>query len=738
MNNNEINNNLDTVSGVDRVSRKKGGKIAAVVGAVAVVAAGGGIAAYNFSDYVKNQVKLKVSSPEKYYAWVNEENSKTLAKEISDRYRQSIDKIKAGATETLNLKYEPSEEIKSSLIEEITNGETNEEYQMITDIINNVANIELGITGSSFGDTASGSIYGNLNSERLLTFDFAIDGTQAFGRIAELTDRWIGTDLSETISDITYNEDSEKQLNAYNEFVKDPESFMTPEELEDLITRYSAVWNNSVEDVTLEKSESVAVLDISTDYTVVSVEIDSEKAKQISENFINEAKNDTFLKTLVVDKFQICTEEEYNQSLDDALSELNEESEIKNVVTLNAYIDPKGTIRGYSVDAGEEGSFSFIIAKDDSLVRAESYFIEDGNETCRFELYADENDDKYTGYANFTADGETVKADFTDIEVVNKDYGYINGSVTVTIPDSDPFTIDFASDGSSQEFAGDLNIEGENYGRITFTLSVNEGASPEIPDKDGALIVDENSSDFISEYVDQSQFETFVHDLLIKIGVNEEYSKSISSMAGSSLYNTYEYNFNYDDDDDFDYDWDDDDDDYDIPEKSDDDDKITENEISEEEVSEKDDDNDDDFSDSFYDNQIGLTVMDNSENVLYIAGLIDDDDTGIGVNPEITGNGTYTATYTLNDDVTGDGFSVLAVGGYNVENAENVMLEIKSLKIDGNDIKVSSAYRTDGYDDGTVETALYYAGDDSYNFADVENIGEWKSIEVTFEVMGLD
>ena len=68
---NDFNNNVgDVVTGVETVKKKHTGLIlgvAAVVtaGAVAVVA-GGGVAAYCLSDFVKNQVKLRISSPEKH------------------------------------------------------------------------------------------------------------------------------------------------------------------------------------------------------------------------------------------------------------------------------------------------------------------------------------------------------------------------------------------------------------------------------------------------------------------------------------------------------------------------------------------------------------------------------------------------------------------------------------------------------------------------------------------------
>ena len=53
-----------------KIAKKKGKKAALIGGISAAVIVGGSAAAYGFSDTVKNQVKLRLSKPENYYAWV--------------------------------------------------------------------------------------------------------------------------------------------------------------------------------------------------------------------------------------------------------------------------------------------------------------------------------------------------------------------------------------------------------------------------------------------------------------------------------------------------------------------------------------------------------------------------------------------------------------------------------------------------------------------------------------------
>ena len=79
--NNNMNNTFSdnyemTVSGVENVTRKgKGRKAAMTAGGIAAIIACSSITAYAASDTVKNQVKLRLSSPEKYYAWITEKEA---------------------------------------------------------------------------------------------------------------------------------------------------------------------------------------------------------------------------------------------------------------------------------------------------------------------------------------------------------------------------------------------------------------------------------------------------------------------------------------------------------------------------------------------------------------------------------------------------------------------------------------------------------------------------------------
>ena len=160
--------NYDVVSGVETVrKRKKGPIIAAVTAGVLAVGAGGTLIAYNTSDFVKNKIKLATLSPEKYYAWVNEENSKEATKKFADSYKELADLMsgnsKDDTSSDFKISYSATDDVKSELLTTIF-GTGYEEYEdndtkEFIDVINNINKITLGSNSASKGTNGSGSVF---------------------------------------------------------------------------------------------------------------------------------------------------------------------------------------------------------------------------------------------------------------------------------------------------------------------------------------------------------------------------------------------------------------------------------------------------------------------------------------------------------------------------------------------------------------------------------------------------
>lgn len=741
---NEFNANAgDVVSGVEVVKKSKtglivGGLAVLTAGAVAVVA-GGGIAAYCLSDFVKNQVKLRVSSPESYYAWVYEKNADAAAKQISTAYAKSLDKIEAGQKTSLSLRYDLTDEARDFFIDEFDLDRNSRDEER--GVVENLKNITIGADGSSKDSLVSGKGYIDWNDDRLVTADLAIDNSTMdyFVRIPELTDKWLAVEAEKLIEENSYGDSEQEVIDAYKKAAQDPRSVISPEEIEELADRYIKVWNESVGDVKLEKKQTVTINDIDMNYTVVSVELTQQKFIEIGEKMLNTAKDDELLKEIVVDRLHQMDADEYAEAIDDAIENIKDDTvDTETVLTLDTYIDAKGVIRGFGATTNNENEeFLAVIGKKDSKVRGTCYLY-DGSEEPEFTatLTAEESNKKYSGTLDFVIDeDESWSLDFNDFEIVDEDYGYFNATTVLNIKDyDDEFSIplDFSTDGHKQAVAGDIVIDGTNYGTLTLALGLETGAEPTLPSKDGAcLITSENTDEFWRDYVTQDEMEKFLTDLFKKLGINDKNASDYAADCAEDMY--YDWDSYYDDYDDDDFDWDDDDDDDDDDEDWDDDD--WDYDIAE--------------GPSVEDGQAYLMVYDKEmDNCFYGSGY---DYLSYGAKfADIKGDGTYTVSVSADtpefrehSTALPDGISLLMLGCEGTKGAENAKIEIVSLDIDGKTYTVSKDLTVETEDD--YFAALLYGGDmfslgeeDGYTQgADLSDVKTWKTITLTFKLTGM-
>lgn len=542
-NNNEIFDN--TVSGVEVVPKKKGKKIALISGITAVALVGGGAAAYNLSDYVKNQVNLRVMKPANYYAWVTEENSKEFAAKAKENYAKAYDKAQNGQSASVTLKYTASDSAKDYALTEIIGEDyrnsADDEEKVLIDIFDNLNEVSIGCNADVKDNLMSGNVFANLNGETLVNSDVAFDmeNFDYFLRVPELTEQWLCMAMGESMSDY---------LTGTESLMKNPYEYLSPEQLEDLIIRYTNIWNETVSDVEVEKSETLDICDIAVEYTVVSAELNEAKLTELFTNYLNEIRNDEVIKNIVVNEIGEYTEEEYYEEIDDMLNEIAEEytSDNDKTATVNTYIDPNGDIRGIKFTADGDEVFMGM-GKDGDNVRAELYLVENDEKDFGVELYADKVDGKYNGNIDFTEyysddDNETVSVEFTGYEVVNEDKGYANASVTLIIPDVDPIAIDFSTDGNSQDISYNINFDGTDYGTLTLSMSANDNAEVSIPDKNGAFIVSSemDSEPALEDYIPQENMKNFIYDILIKVGFSEELAQEGADDMVEELYCDYD------------------------------------------------------------------------------------------------------------------------------------------------------------------------------------------------------
>ena len=741
----EMNNNFDTndvVSGVENVTHKGGKKAAAVAAGVIIAAGAGGGAAYACSDYVKNQVKLLVCKPDSYYAWVNEENAEDFAEKLAAQYTDSIARIDAGTSVSMAMEYELSDAAKEMFKEEAGDDETT------AAIIDNLKSVSLGIDEQVKKGNSQDSIYVNWNDERLLTVDAAVQdgGKLGFFRIPELTEKWACLDIESLIGEAADDDESAKKVKeALTKFIAEPAEYLSADELKSEIVKYVGVWNESTSDVTLEKKADVGICDINVEYTVTTVEFTQEKFKDVVKSFCEEIKNDDVIKGAIVDKLEAVSEDEYNEAIDDVLSDLENTEVSDDTLSISTYIDPKGVIRGISATASK-GEMSCIFGKDGEQVRAEFFITEDGEELCRAELTAAETENRYSGNIDMTADDETVSVEFTNFEIVDEKIGTFNADTTFIIPDEEQFSINFSADGNTQNASADIEVEGENYGKLMLTITVGDSASPEIPDKASAFLIDEEFDiDALKEYVTEDDMSSFIGNLLTKIGMSGDDAKSIGDMAASSIYD--DHSSDYTDQIDFT-----------TGEGDNFDDALNDYLDSEDsEDSEIEDVDIDDFNINDYmaDDKYAADMVEAKDGQAYI--IIADSDfasyyMGMGYESlsykagvaDITGDGSYTVSVTADTDgykeANGNkkpsGVYFMGVDMQGIKGIDSAEVKVTSIKFDGKEYPITSDAECEVYED-ELTIPIYTEEYVEESCADLSEIGEWTTAEVTFEVKGL-
>ncbi|MBR3970407.1 MAG: hypothetical protein IKJ87_04950 [Ruminococcus sp.] len=726
-------NSENSVSGVEPARKRKGAVIGGITAGVLVVAVGGGVAAYNFSDLVKNQVKLRISKPDDYYTWVTEKNTSETAAQLAESYRTYLDMQKDGQSAKTDVIFDLSDEATEMLSSVLAESDMEN-----MGALNNLEQVKLTVDAKVKDSAVSGNILAAINEKEVISLDMAADynAMDVFFRIPGLSDQWMtavnGDDMVEGEVTVT----ASPLLTS----ITDMSEIITPEELESLIIKYSDLYNSYVSDVTIEKKEEVTISDITVNYTVAEMTLDSAKMEEIENGFQNAVKEDELLKEIIVDRLKAMTAEEYEESLSDsdeaADEEIIGESDEPQSLVIRTYIDAKGGIRGISASNPENSGdeVHFVIGQDEAEIRAEFIALEESEETLRMDIALTEKDEKtYDGTVSVVSDGEEISAEISDLTVVNEKKGYMSGNISAKI-DEQTFALSLSADDNSQTASCDVVIEGTNYGKLTITSVDEKGAEITLPDKAEAFDINGEDVDFPSEYVDQDKMTAFAKEVLMNIGLDEETSDELAAEFGDSIYNSYysEDDWGYDDELTFEGEIDFDDAEFDI----DDEDLFWET------ATEADDPYADDIVYAEH-NDAYLFVMDNT----YMASYTGYEDT-LSYNAkvaEVKDNGTYTVSVTADtegyknasDGEMPEGIAVLGVELYGDKNFEDSDITVKSVKIDGKEYKLATEpaiEKGDGYFSISLYTCDDLAWDDTVNAIDLSSVGEWTDIEITFEV----
>lgn len=555
---------------VPEKKKKKGKKIAIISGITAAVLIGSGVAAYNLSDFVKNQVNLLLMKPEKYYTWVTEKNTSVFAEKAAESYEEQLDKFNSGSTTSIELKYNASDEAKNILIEKLleNSDDTAENTDILTDIINNTDDLSITLTGQSKKSDSMISLGANHNGESMISFDMFLDlvNPKLFMRYPEIKEQWICMDFQSDIdSSIESSEDEttlKKVFEYYQEIIQDPSVFISPKELENSINNYLNVWTKSVADVERERREKVSIGDITVKYTSLEVDIDGDLASRLLRNFIRELSDDKVIRRAVIDKLDLVSDDEYDDAFDTLLTSSKLlDSDKDEMISVKTYIDPTGKIRGFSV-CGDDVEIFYALGKSKDDFSIEFSVTTEDTEMVSLVLNAEETSkETYKGSVSLELDEEftavfedseedaedfTISLDFDDMTIGSLENIRFNGKAVLHNSDIDDLKLKFSSKGKTQSITYSIEEDGVEYGDISLIFTIKDKASFEIPDAEDSYIVDtENSNSFnFFDYVEYDEVVDYFTDLYIRLGVDEDTAARIveESLDDSAFNNNYDYN----------------------------------------------------------------------------------------------------------------------------------------------------------------------------------------------------
>ena len=526
----------ESVSGVETVKKGKAPVIAGITAGVVAVVAGGSVIAYNTSDFIKNKVKLATLSPKEYYVWINDSNADKNIEALSESYNRYVDIMGKDSEKGMNVKinatYTMSDGVKTLLKSSM--GGTDKANKFV----DNINNISLSLDESLFRGVIGYNLGLDFNDNDIADLEMFMNYGDLFmlGRVPQLTERYLGMDLKSFTSD----DDEAKAVDAVAKFYSNPEEILTKEEFRTLAEKYTSLWNDCISDVQQEKGEEVTVGNYSNKYTVLTIDMSEEFLESTAEKYINTIKEDETIKDIFITRLGVCDEETYIRNLDDAVESIKADDGDDVSLTFKMYVDATGKVRGYTLKDENDDGFEYLFTgENEQTVNGIINFTDSENSTY-FKCNVDyvENDGKYTGSADMTFtendEDEKVVAEFTDLQKVNDEYGYVNGNINLSVNDSAPFAIALDSDGSSQKANFDIDIEDINYGNVTLEITSSEISELNIPDKSGAYIVDKNTND-LEGYVSEENIINFMSSVVKNIGFAET-DEEARSIVNSYLY----------------------------------------------------------------------------------------------------------------------------------------------------------------------------------------------------------
>ncbi len=383
---------------------------------------------------VTNSVNKLVSSEEKYYASVEKDEIKELAASAADIYANSF--LEYSDYNNLSADYGIEVELSEQAAEMLAAAIGTEDAKPFT-------RAAVDFFMSFKGDVISAEAAASLGKTQLISAEGVADlkKGQAFGRIEELTSKYIGVsfeDYTEMISE------GMKQGDELIELLPDKKT------VESLVKRYMTIVVENLDSVT-EKKDSISVGDIEQKCTAIRVRIKQKDINKIAVAVLEEAKDDKELIGLITDFAVVAAKMEGREDVDAKEIEEMIKAEIETALedSESAEVDPeddeemimtvwvngKGEVIGRKIDINEEPLFVYKMPEKGGKFALKASVI-DGDDEVIFDGEGKKSSSSLSGEFALKMKEDGGKAvKFIEVDVDKFDTkkikeGFMNGTFT--------------------------------------------------------------------------------------------------------------------------------------------------------------------------------------------------------------------------------------------------------------------------------------------------------------------
>ena len=362
------------------------------------------------------------SSPEKYFQYVAKEGVKEYSANMASMYSDVINAVDFVGKDI-------SAEVKWEL------------HDDLTEMISMVAEMDMSFLQN--GDLAAKLSIGKemmgadaniaLKDVEIGTVKIIIDVLEdnMYMSAPDFMEKYLGADMEELGAEIDEDmfEDIEKLM----------EIFPEAETMESLMNKYLGIMIECIDDVEKDK-DTIKAEGVSQDVIALTVTIDGDTLCAMSEAALKEMLKDKELKTLIMDMAEAMdldaddVYDDFIESVEDALDDVDELEDLEGELEFVVFVNNSDEICGIELEAEDEITISYVMAKDGREFGFEVGAESDYREVV-FSGSGKESGGKLTGDFSFEVDGVSyLDIAVNDFDTEKAARGHISGEFVVTIP----------------------------------------------------------------------------------------------------------------------------------------------------------------------------------------------------------------------------------------------------------------------------------------------------------------